>query len=281
MWRVRPVLMLTWLLSACSGSGLLNAMAPSHAITVTSDVAYGEGPRRKLDLYAPAQAHAPVVVFLYGGSWKSGDRSTYRFAGSAFADRGFLTVVPDYRVYPEVRYPDFIDDAAAAVAWTKSHIAAYGGDPDRVFLIGHSAGAQIAAMLTLDKAFLGRVGLDPDRDIAGMIGLAGPYDFLPLNDPDLDAIFAPAGDLRTTQPITYARAGAPPLLLLTGDTDTTVYPRNSRALADRINGLRGRATLKTYGSVGHLSIVGALSGLLSWKAPILDDCVAFMRSGGV
>ena len=281
MRRIRPVLVLTWLLSSCSGPGLLNAVAPSQGITVTTGVSYGEGPRHKLDLYKPAQAHAPVVVFLYGGSWKSGDRSTYGFAGSAFADRGFLTVVPDYRVYPEVRYPAFIDDAAAAVAWTKAHIAEYGGDPDRVFLIGHSAGAQIAAMLTLDKAFLGRVGLDPDRDVAGMIGLAGPYDFLPLNDPDLDDIFAPAGELRKTQPIHYARAGAPPMLLLTGESDTTVYPRNSRALADRIEGLGGWATLKTYTGVGHLTIVGALSGLLSWKAPILDDCVAFMRSGGV
>ena len=281
MRRFGPVLMLTWLLSACSGTGLLNAVAPSQGIAVTTDVPYGEGPRRKLDIYKPSQPSAPVVLFFYGGSWKTGDRSMYEFVGKAFASRGFLTIVPDYRVYPEVRYPAFIDDAAAAVAWTKAHIADYGGDPDRVFLVGHSAGAQLAAMLTLDKAFLGRVGLNPDRDIAGMIGLSGPYDFLPLNDPDLDRIFAPAHDLAETQPINYARAGAPPMLLLTAESDTIVYPRNSIGLAARMKTLGGRAILKTYSGVGHLTMVGALSGLLSWKAPILDDCVAFMRAGGV
>lgn len=281
MRGVKPVFMLTWLLSACSGTGMLNAVAPTRGISMTTGVAYADGPRHALDIYKPAQAHAPVVVFLYGGSWKSGDRSMYRFAGAALADRGILTVIPDYRVYPEVRYPAFIDDAAAAVAWTKAHIAAYGGDPGRVFLMGHSAGAHIAAMLTLDKAFLAQVGMDPDRDIAGMIGLSGPYDFLPLNDTDLDAIFAPAGDLAVTQPINYARPGAPPMLLLTGEADTIVYPRNSRGLAEWIQAKGGIAIFKTYCGVGHLTIVGALSGLLSWKAPVLDDVVAFVRGGGV
>jgi predicted esterase len=135
-------------------------------------------------------------------------------------------------------------------------------------------------MLTLDKSFLERVGLDPDRDIAGMIGLSGPYDFLPLHDPDLVPIFAPAGDLALTQPITHARAGAPPVLLLTGTGDTVVYPRNSLRLAARIEALGGRATVRPYSGVGHMTIVGALSGLLSWMAPVLDDCVAFMRAGG-
>jgi len=278
---LRPVFLLTWLLGGCSGADLLNAVAPTSGIGVTMDIAYGQGARRKLDIYRPDLANAPVAIFIYGGSWKSGDRSMYRFIGAAFASRGFLTVVPDYRVYPEVKYPVFIDDAAAAVAWTKAHIADYGGDPRRIFLIGHSAGAHIAAMLTLDKAFLARVGLDPDLDIAGMIGVSGPYDFLPLNDPDLDAIFAPAGDLTKTQPIEYARAGAPPMLLLTGADDTTVYPRNSRRLADAIRGKGGQATLKVYPDLGHIMIAAAFSRLLSWKAPILDDCVAFMRSGGV
>jgi acetyl esterase/lipase len=280
MRALRPVLMLTLMLSACSGAGLLNAVAPTSNIAVTTDVPYAEGPRHALDIYRPPGTRLPVVVFIYGGSWKSGDRSMYRFAGSAFASRGFVTIVPDYRVFPDVRYPAFIDDAAAAVAWTKAHIGEFGGDPDRVFLIGHSAGAYIAAMLTLDKSFLGRVGLDPDRDLAGMIGLSGPYDFLPLNDADLETIFAPAGDLRTTQPIAYARSGAPLMLLLTGAGDTTVYPRNSRNLAAAITAAGGRATLRVYDSVGHLTMVGALSRLLSWKAPVLDDCVAFMRMLG-
>ncbi len=278
---LRPAVMVTWLLGGCSGAELLNAIAPGAGIAVTTDLAYGEGPRRKLDIYRPDRLNAPVVIFIYGGSWKSGDRSMYRFVGGAFASRGFVVVVPDYRIYPDVAYPAFIDDAAAAVAWTKANIAEYGGDPRRIFLVGHSAGAHIAAMLTLDKAFLAHVGMDPDRDIVGMIGLAGPYDFLPLNDPVLETIFAPAGDLTKTQPIEYARSGAPPMLLLTGEGDTTVYPRNSRRLAEAIQGKGGQATLKVYSGVGHVTIAAAFSRLLSWKAPVLDDCVAFMRSGGV
>lgn len=279
MRRVRPVLLLSWLLSACSGTGLLNALAPSQGITVMDGVPYADGDRHSLDIYRPAGVGAPVVVFLYGGGWKAGDRSMYRFAGSALADRGFLVLIPDYRVFPEAAFPGFVDDAAQAVAWTKAHAGDYGGDPGRVFLMGHSAGAHIAAMLTLDKSFLGRVGLDPDRDIAGMIGLAGPYDFLPLVDPGLFPIFNPAGDLARTQPITFARSGAPPMLLLTGATDTTVYPRNSVNLAARIHTLGGRAEVRQYSGVGHISIVAALSRAFSWMAPTLNDGVAFMRGG--
>ena len=278
MLRVRPVLMLTWLLSACSGTGLLNAMAPSRGIAVSDGVRYADGDRHRLDLYRPAADGAPVAVFLYGGGWRAGDRGMYRFVGAALADRGFLVAIPDYRVYPEAAFPGFVEDAAAAVAWTKAHAAEYGGDSSRMFLIGHSAGAHIAALLTLDKSFLGRVGMDPDRDLAGTIGLSGPYDFLPLHDQELEPIFAPAGDLALTQPITFARSGAPPLLLLTGDADRVVYPRNADNLAARVTALGGRAEVRRYSGVGHMTIVGALSGLLAWKAPILADSVTFMRA---
>ena len=273
----RWALMLIWLLTACSGPGVLNALAPSKGIAITHDIAYAPGERHALDIYAPAWRDAPVVVFFYGGGWKAGGRSLYRFVGVSLAKRGFLVVVPDYRVYPEVLYPAFVEDGAAAVAWTKAHVAEHGGDPNRITLMGHSAGAHIAALLTLDKAFLGRHGLNPDHDLAGMIGLAGPYDFLPLRDPELFTIFAPAGDLATTQPITYARAGAPPLLLLTGDVDTVVLPRNSVRLAERITALGGRAEVWRYSGVGHLGILGAMASVLSWWAPVLDDCVAFLN----
>ena len=280
MRQLRPILMLTWLVSACSGTGVLNALAPSRGIAVEDGVPYAGGIRHSLDIYRPARPDAPVVVFLYGGGWKTGDRSMYRFVGAALADRGFMVVIPDYRVYPEAAFPGFVDDAALAVAWTKAHAREYGGDAGRVFLMGHSAGAHIAAMLTLDKSFLGRVGLDPDQAITGMIGLSGPYDFLPLVDPGLFPVFTPAGDLALTQPITFARAGAPPMLLLTGEADTTVYPRNSLRLAARIGALGGRAEVRQYSGVGHMTIVGALSSALAWMAPILNDCVAFMRKEG-
>ena len=271
-------MMLTWLLSACSGTGLLNAVAPARDIAIQTGVSYGEGARHKLDIYRPAQPGGPVVVFFYGGGWRAGDRAMYRFVGAALADLGFTVVNPDYRVYPEVLFPAFVDDAAEAVAWTAANVVAHGGKSERLLLMGHSAGAHIAAMLTLEKSFLGRVGLDPDRAIAGTIGLAGPYDFLPLHDPVLDTIFAPAGDLALTQPIGFARAGAPPMLLLTGDSDSVVYPRNSENLAARLTALGGRAELRRYSGVGHMTIVGALSGLLAWKAPILADSAAFLHA---
>ena len=220
---------------------------------------------------------APVIVLLYGGSWQSGSKATYRFVGAALAARGFVTVIPDYRVYPEVSFPGFIQDAAAAVGWTRSHIAAYGGDGRRIVLMGHSAGAQIAALLTLDRRWLAAVGLDADRDIAAMVGLAGPYDFLPLKDPVLQALFAPAGDLRQTQPITFARGDAPPLFLAAGTADTTVLPRNTERLAAAIQAAGGRVETRLYPGVGHAEIIGAVAGPLRWLAPVLNDVTGFLR----
>ena len=274
------LVMLCWPLFACSPTTVLNALAPSSGIAVTRDIAYATGARHALDIYAPAITNAPVVVFLYGGGWRDGDRSGYSFVGATLAARGFVVVVPDYRVYPEVLFPAFVEDGAQAVAWTKAHIQAFGGDPARIHLMGHSAGAHIAALLILDGRYLAQQGLDPDRDIVSMVGLAGPYDFLPLTDPVYQRIFAPAGDLAVTQPITFARVGAPPVLLLTGRDDTTVLPRNSENLAARITALGGRAEARAYPAIGHLLVLGAIAGALSWTAPVLDDCVAFLRKNG-
>jgi acetyl esterase/lipase len=271
------------ILSACSPITVLNALAPRDGISTTSDVRYASGPpaavqRNRLDVYAPTgAAGAPVVVFIYGGGWKDGDKALYHFVGAALAARGFVAVVPDYRVFPAVRFPVFIQDAAASVAWTRANIAGYGGDPRRIFLMGHSAGAHIAAMLTLDKQWLGAEGLDPDRDIAGFAGLAGPYDFLPLHDPELDDIFAPAGDLRLTQPITFARGDAPPMFLAAGTGDTTVLPRNTVHLADAVRRDGGRVEEKLYPGIGHKLILGSFAGALRWFAPAFDDVTTFLN----
>jgi len=267
-------------LTACSPVGLLNAAAPRDGITTTLDVPYAAEPRHGLDIYAPSGAGLPVVVFIYGGGWKDGSKSMYRFVGAALANRGFVTVIPDYRVFPQVRFPDFLRDTARAMAWTKVNIAAYGGDPNRISLMGHSAGAHIAAMLTLDRQWLGAVGLDPDRDMDAMIGLSGPYDFLPLHDPELDLIFAPAGDLRRTQPIVFARGDAVRMLLLTGTADTTVYPRNSENLAARVQAAGGRAVVKEFDGIGHRGIIAAISWPLRWLAPTLDEIVTFLHQHG-
>ncbi len=269
-------IMVLTMLSACSPVSVLNGLAPSRGLTETRDVAYAAGERHSLDIYAPAGANAPVVVFIYGGGWKDGDKASYRFVAAALAAQGFVTVVPDYRLFPQVRFPAFVRDAAAAVAWTRANIARYGGDPDRIFLMGHSAGAQIATMLTLDRQWLRADGLDPDRVIAGMVGLAGPYDFLPLNDPELDDIFAPAGDLTVTQPITFARGDAPPLFLAAGTTDTTVLPRNTERLAAAIRRDGGRVEEKLYPGIGHRLILGAIAFPLRWIAPVLRDVTGFL-----
>jgi acetyl esterase/lipase len=265
-------------LAACSPVSILNGLAPRDGVTVTRDLHYAAGDRHGLDIYAPAAAKAaPVVVFVYGGGWTKGDKGQYRFVGSELAAKGFLTVIPDYRVYPQVRYPDFLRDNAAAVAWTRANIARYGGDPSRLFLMGHSAGAYNVAMLTLDKRWLAEAGLDPDRTIAGTIGLSGPYDFLPIRDPDVIPVFASAADMRETQPIAYARGDAPPMLLATGTDDRTVLPRNTEHLAAAIALDGGHVETRFYEDVDHVRIVGAMSAIARWLAPTMTDVLAFLE----
>lgn len=277
MARRYQVIAMLAVLSACSPVTVLNALAPKAGITTTRDIAYAQGDRHGLDIYAPAgNGVHPVVVFIYGGGWKDGTKSEYRFVAAALAARGFLTVVPDYRLFPQVRFPAFLRDNAAAVAWTKANIARYGGDPGRIFLMGHSAGAYNVAMLTLDRQWLEADGVNPDRDIAGTIGLAGPYDFLPLNDPELEDIFAPAGDLRLSQPIAFARGGAPPMFLAAGTADQTVWPRNTEHLAAAIRGDGGSVEERLYPGVNHTKIIGAMAGALTWLAPSMKDVVGFL-----
>jgi acetyl esterase/lipase len=270
-------LLTTLLLSGCSPADVLNFLVWRPGLEITRSVAYDEGARRTLDVYRPSNAAAlPIVVFFYGGSWQSGNKQLYRFVAAALARRGYVTVIPDYRVYPEVRYPEFIEDGARAVRWAKHNAVRFGGDPDKLFLMGHSAGAYIAAMLALDPRWLNEVGLAPDRDIAGLIGVSGPYDFLPLRDGALKVIFG--GNDPATQPIFYVSPGAPPALLLTGAKDGIVNPDNSARLASRLNAAGDSATVLTYAWVGHLSIIGAFAPPLRFLAPVLHDIDVFIAN---
>ena len=258
---------------------LLTLLAPGSYRAVT-DIAYGEGARRTLDVYRPAAATpgAPVVVFFYGGSWDSGDKGFYRFVGAALASQGVVAVIPDYRVYPEVRYPGFIQDAALAVAWAKAHAADYGGDPDRLVLMGHSAGAHIAAMLAYDRRWLNADGLDPARDLRAMVGVSGPYDFLPLHSDKLKIIFGPEETRGDTQPINHVDGRGPPGLFHTGGGDTVVDPRNSLRLAARIVAAGGQATARIYPGVSHSGTITALLPIFRGRAPVLADALAFIRA---
>jgi len=245
-------------------------------IKLACSIAYAERSRHSLDICRPANAvAAPVVVFFYGGAWRSGNKGLYRYVAKALARRGYVAVVPDYRVYPEVRYPDFLDDGALVVRWVKDNIGRFGGDPNKIFLKGHSAGAHIAAMLTLDARWLHKVGLAPGRDIAGLIGIAGPYDYLPLRDATLKLIFGGA-DRPETQPIFHVAPGAPPALLMTGGRDRLVEPGNSTRLAARLIETGNAATVKTYARVGHYVIIAAVAPLLRLLVPVLRDVDAFI-----
>lgn len=268
-----------FLLGGCSIVDALNATAESTGIEVSRDIPYGDGPRAKLDVYRPyTERPAPLVVFYYGGGWESGDKDAYTFVAAALAAHGIVTVVPDYRVYPDVRFPDFLTDAARAARWAKDHAAEFGGDPDRIVLAGHSAGAHIAAMLAFDRQWLDAVDLDPQRDLAGLVGIAGPYDFLPLHSETLKTIFGPPERLATTQPINFVADGAPPTLLIVGGADRTVDPCNSERLAARIESVGGRVTLTRYRGIGHATILGAVAKPLRFLAPTLRDTVDFIAS---
>lgn len=276
-FKLLPLVLLL-ALPACSAADLLNHAEPSGSYRLQRDMAYGELPRQKLDVYtpvSPAESGA-VVVFFYGGSWQGGSKDIYPFVAQALTSRGYTVVVPDYRLYPEVHYPDFLRDCAASVAWVKAHAAGWGANPENIFLAGHSAGGYNAAMLALHPDFLKQAGIRRS-DIRGMIGLAGPYDFLPFTDPPIIEIFSTEKD-KATQPITYATKSAPPMLLLTGDADDTVAPANSYHLAAAQEKAGASAKTRTYPDVGHYGIVLSLSSFFRGKAPVLDDMDQFIRT---
>ena len=247
-------------------------------IKLTRSIAYAEHSRHRLDVCRPAAAvAAPVVVFFYGGAWRSGNKGLYRYVAKALARRGYVAVVPDYRIFPQARYPDFLEDGAQVVRWAKDNIGRFGGDPDKIFLKGHSAGAHIAAMLSIDARWLHRVGLAPGRDIAGLIGISGPYDYLPLRDETLKVIFGGA-NRPETQPIFHVAPGAPPALLMTGGRDRLVEPGNATRLAARLVAAGNIATVKTYRRVGHYFIIAAVAPLLRLFVPVLRDVDVFIAT---
>jgi len=263
--------------AGCSPLAPLNWAAGDRG-RLRADVAYGAAPRQKLDLYAPADgiAGAPLVVFFYGGSWTGGDRASYRFVGEALAAVGCAVAIPDYRVHPAVRYPSFLEDCAASVAWLQRNAAALGVDAGRTVLAGHSAGAYNAAMLALDPRWLAAAGADRGA-VRGWVGLCGPYDFLPPRSAILRDIFGPPAGWADTQPVTHAGAGAPPSLLLWGDDDSTVLPRNSERLAARLRDAGNDVTTEAYRGAGHVKPLLALSRPFRDALPVLPAVDAFVH----
>lgn len=260
---------------------LFNTLVPKDSGSErVARLSTGPSERQGIDIYAPTNAAAgddlPVIIFFHGGGWRDGAHQHYAWAGRALAAHGMIAVMAGYRLTPEVRWPAFQHDAVAAVRGTRAAVARHGGDPDRIVLAGHSAGAQIAALLAMDESWLGA-----DRAaVVGWIGVAGPYDFLPLDTARTRAAFGAADDLEATQPITFADEGSPPALLLHGRNDDTVNPRQSRNIAARLEAAGVSATHIAYDGIGHIDIITALSRWGRGNPTTLDDMAAFVRDAG-
>ena len=269
------------LLAACSPTRLLTFDIPQDGFTLRKDVPYAPGDRHSLDIYQAKQplAGQPVIVFFYGGEWKFGSKEQYRFVAEPLANRGITVVVADYGIYPPVAFPGFVQDSAVAVGWVHQHAAEFGANPHNLFLMGHSAGAYNAVFLALDPHYLQTVGLQP-HDLAGAIGISGPYNFLPITWPELKPIFEVVPDLNVTQPITYADGLNPPLLLLAGLDDTTVNPqKNTETLYKTVKDKGGSVTEKLYPNLAHIGAILAFAPSLASKAPEeVQDVMDFVQA---
>lgn len=284
------IAMLPGLLTACSALDVLNATVPSDTYRNFANLPYGEHPRQRLDVYMPSQlladralaaGGAPLVVFFYGGSWSSGDRADYRFVGEALASQGVAVVVADYRLSPEVRYPVFLQDSALATRWAFDNAQKYGANPTRIFVMGHSAGAYNAAMLALDKRWLSGVDSSPDK-LAGWIGLAGPYDFLPIGDRKTQVAFEWPGTPPDSQALFHASSASPPALLLAPVNDSLVNTQRSTVgMAQSLRSSGVRVESELYDTVNHVTIVATMASVLSGRAPVLERVTAFVQANPV
>ncbi len=246
---------------------------------VAKDVPFGRDVRQQLDIYVPIEAKSriPIVLFVYGGSWSDGNRSNYEFVGRAFAASGYLTLVMDYRLHPEHKFPAFVEDVALAISWAEHQGARFGGDPSSIFVVGHSAGAYNASLAILDSRYLKDANANPSA-VRGVATLAGPFDFLPLDTDVTIATFGSVNDLASTQPINFVRPDSPPFLLLSGIADTTVYPKNSRTLAQRMKGVGASVETKEYKDMNHTGILIALSKPMRKEtSPVLRDILTFLH----
>lgn len=266
-------------LAGCSNLGLtvVNTLAVFGDYEVSKNHAYGDHKLNSLDIYKPKdlEGSAPVVLFFYGGCWggcNTYPKAHYRFVAEALTEQGFVAVVSDYRRYPEVNFPEIMTDTTAAIAWTHANIAEHGGDPEKLFIAGHSAGAQMVATAALDPRYVDAEGVS----VTGVIGMAGPYDFLPFDDEYLFTLFGPEERWPESQPVNYARAGTP-FLLLHGKDDDTVWAHNPKNLAAAIQEKGGSAEVIIYEKIDHIGILAAFASLRRKTAPVVEDIARFVR----
>ncbi len=262
--------------AACSPFRVINHLSPSDHYRLAPDIAYGELGRQTLDIYTPRSSveASPVVIFFYGGGWRKGAKEDYEFVASSLTEAGYTVVIPDYRVFPDVVFPGFVEDGAQAVAWVLNNARQYDVDPERVFLMGHSAGAHLAALLSLDQRYLEKHGIE-HGSIRALIGLSGPYDFLPIESGYLLDVF-PEESRAASQPVNFATAAAPPTLLIHGEDDDIVDPANSESLAARLAQHGVDVSIRLYDGAGHAKIAVALAPALDFMGDTLEDSRRFL-----
>lgn len=276
------------LLGACSPVKLLNGLVPGSTYVLEADQAYGSAPRQRLDVYKPLPASSatgakPLIVFFFGGTWSHGERANFRFVGEALASRGAVVVIPDYGLSPAFKYPVFVQDSALAVKWAMDNAARLGADPKQVYVMGHSSGAYNAAMVALDARWLGAVGASP-KQLAGWIGLAGPYDFLPIENPEAQVAFSWPATPPDSQPLAQASAASPPALLLAASKDKLVDPvRNTQQMAGKLRAAGVPVTVQAFDDLSHITLIGAVAKPLRWLGgPVLPPVLGFvgLAAGG-
>ena len=222
---------------------------------------YGDNPRQQLDWYRGHGDNRPLVVFLYGGNWQSGQRRDYRFVADTLIRMNCDVVIPDYRLYPEVRFADILNDVRQALDFVKADVST------PIILMGHSAGAQLGSLLALE----------PDNSsLAAFIGMAGPYDFYPFTEDEHWDLFSP--DYEISQPVNFVSATAPPFYLLHGEDDQRVRRGHSKSLMQKQSEVGGVATREVYKDMGHVDIIVSFSPFHRRGSSVVSDIQNFIAS---
>jgi acetyl esterase/lipase len=290
MWTVLALALVAlaafgfWRWATANGSAAalewIDARFPrERAVQLAAQGLYGDHPAQRAELWVPAEGAggpAPLVVFFHGGAWRIGAPEEYRFVARTLGEAGFATAVVGYRLVPEGRYPAMLEDTAAGIRWALDRSAANGVQADRIALAGHSAGAYNVLMMGLDPRWLAAAGVAQGR-IGGIVSMAGPTDFFPFTSESAKNALGHVADPRETQPIAFARADAPPILLLHGDADTVVRVRNARRLAAALRKLGAPVAERVYQGMGHAGIIMALSKPFAQGGIVRDPMVAFLR----